>query len=249
MADGIKFSDLPNNASPALGNRLVGLPTGSGSAQLTTLTQVYNVLPVFVASGTGHAKGFVPDPGAVAGTTKFLREDATFQTVVTSAALTVPSILSVTGSPITTSGTFAVTLANQSANQVFAGPVSGAAVTPAFRALVVDDIPGLPTSKITSGTFAKSIISTTGTWPVADIPDLPASKITSGVLVCTGGGVGFFSATPVGQQSTTGTTSGFSAGGGTAARVDSTHTGGLGSTAYTVSDLVLALKRFGLLAS
>lgn len=33
---------------------------------------------LFVASGTGHAAGVVPDPGASAGTTKFLREDATW---------------------------------------------------------------------------------------------------------------------------------------------------------------------------
>lgn len=33
----------------------------------------------FVASGGSHASGLVPDPGAVAGTTKFLREDSTFQ--------------------------------------------------------------------------------------------------------------------------------------------------------------------------
>ncbi len=32
----------------------------------------------FVASGASHAPGRVPDPGAVAGTTKFLREDATW---------------------------------------------------------------------------------------------------------------------------------------------------------------------------
>lgn len=33
----------------------------------------------FGASGTNHAKGLVPDPGATPGTTKFLREDATWQ--------------------------------------------------------------------------------------------------------------------------------------------------------------------------
>lgn len=33
----------------------------------------------FVASGAGHARGAVPDPGASAGTTRFLREDATWQ--------------------------------------------------------------------------------------------------------------------------------------------------------------------------
>jgi len=43
----------------------------SGSA---TVSQ----LPVMVASGGSHAAGIVPDPGATAGTTKFLREDATW---------------------------------------------------------------------------------------------------------------------------------------------------------------------------
>lgn len=33
---------------------------------------------VMTASGTGHVGGFVPDPGATAGATKFLREDATW---------------------------------------------------------------------------------------------------------------------------------------------------------------------------
>lgn len=34
----------------------------------------------FAASGVSHARGTVPDPGAVAGSTKFLREDATWAT-------------------------------------------------------------------------------------------------------------------------------------------------------------------------
>lgn len=38
----------------------------------------YTAPPVFVASGASHAAGAVPDPGATAGTTRFLREDATF---------------------------------------------------------------------------------------------------------------------------------------------------------------------------
>lgn len=39
-------------------------------------------LPVFVASGASHAPGAVPDPGVTAGTTKFLREDGTWQVPV-----------------------------------------------------------------------------------------------------------------------------------------------------------------------
>lgn len=60
---------------------------------------------------------------------------------VTSVAATVPSILSVAGSPITSSGTLALSLATQTANQVFAGPTTGAAATPTFRTLVDADIP------------------------------------------------------------------------------------------------------------
>lgn len=62
---------------------------------------------------------------------------------VTSVALSAPSILSVSGSPITTSGTIALALATQSANTIFAGPTSGGAATPAFRSLVAGDIPQL----------------------------------------------------------------------------------------------------------
>ena len=59
--------------------------------------------------------------------------------------------------------------------------------------------------------------------------------------------IGFHGATPVVQQATTGTTTGFTAGSGTATLSDSTHTGGSGTAAYTVSDIVLALKNLGLL--
>lgn len=72
---------------------------------------------------------------------------------VTSVAMTVPNILTVTGTPITTSGTLVVGLVNQLANKVWAGPVSGAESVPTFRSLVSDDIPNLDTSKITSGTL------------------------------------------------------------------------------------------------
>jgi hypothetical protein len=41
------------------------------------------------ASGTNHSAGLVPDPGATAGTSKFLREDGTWQNPpVTSSDLT-----------------------------------------------------------------------------------------------------------------------------------------------------------------
>jgi hypothetical protein len=68
---------------------------------------------------------------------------------VTSVALTAPNVFTVTGSPITTSGTLALNFVNQFANTIFAGPASGAESVPTFRSLVPDDIPQLDVSKIT----------------------------------------------------------------------------------------------------
>lgn len=67
---------------------------------------------------------------------------------VTSVGMTVPSFLSVTGTPITTFGILALALATQAANQVFAGPTTGSDAAPTFRALVAADIPTLTASKI-----------------------------------------------------------------------------------------------------
>jgi hypothetical protein len=66
---------------------------------------------------------------------------------VTSVALTAPSIFSVSGSPVTTSGTLALTLANQSGFTVFARE-SGTG-TPSFQALLQGHIPNIPISKVT----------------------------------------------------------------------------------------------------
>jgi hypothetical protein len=74
---------------------------------------------------------------------------------VTSVALTAASIFTVSGSPITSSGTLDLELATETANTVFAGPTTGSAATPTFRALVADDIPSLayvPTSRMINTT-------------------------------------------------------------------------------------------------
>lgn len=71
--------------------------------------------------------------------------------------LTVPSIFSLTGSPITSSGTFDIALIAEPANTVFAGPTSGASAVPTFRPLVAADLPAvyLP---ISGGTLTGPLI-------------------------------------------------------------------------------------------
>ena len=70
----------------------------------------------------------------------------------------------VVSSPLTladsgANGSATLGMLSQSANTVFAGPTTGAATTPTFRALVSGDIPSLDTSKITTGTFADGRLS------------------------------------------------------------------------------------------
>jgi|SRR5580692_11498146 hypothetical protein len=85
---------------------------------------------------------------------------------MTSAAMTVPSFLSVAGTPITTSGTFAVSLVNQTANFGFFGPTSGSAAAPTFRAIVNAD---LPTSGVSAGTYNSVTVNAQGVVTAASI--------------------------------------------------------------------------------
>lgn len=62
---------------------------------------------------------------------------------VSSVAITVPADKSVAGSPITTTGTIAITDNTQSANTFKVGPASGAAATPTYRTLVAADLNSL----------------------------------------------------------------------------------------------------------
>ena len=89
---------------------------------------------------------------------------------VTSVALTVPSWLTVSGSPITTSGTLAVTGTSESANLFLASPNgSSGAMTP--RAIVPADLP----------------VATTSALGVVE-PDGTTITISAGVISAVGGG-------------------------------------------------------------
>ncbi|PWU21495.1 MAG: hypothetical protein C5B49_02600, partial [Bdellovibrio sp.] len=89
---------------------------------------------------------------------------------VTDIGFTASSLFSVTGSPITSSGSFNLDLASQAAGKVLASPVGSSGV-PSFRTLDASDVG-------------------TGIFSTALIPNLSASKITSGTLSSAVGGTG-----------------------------------------------------------
>ena len=76
---------------------------------------------------------------------------------VTSVALSLPAQFSVSGSPITSSGTFTVSWASQAGHSFFAGLDGSGSGTPAFRTIAADDVP--PLNQSTSGNAATATAS------------------------------------------------------------------------------------------
>jgi hypothetical protein len=91
---------------------------------------------------------------------------------VTSVGMVVPPEFSVSGSPVTASGTISLAKISQSANQIWAGPPSGAAATPVFRSLVAADLPQ-PT--------IRSVAETSDTIQAADNQNTVYYTASSGV--------------------------------------------------------------------
>lgn len=72
---------------------------------------------------------------------------------VTSVGLSGSAVFSVSGSPVTGSGTIALALATQAANTLLVGPASGGPTAPTFRTLATAD---LPTTAVTAGTYGNA---------------------------------------------------------------------------------------------
>jgi hypothetical protein len=134
---------------------------------------------------------------------------------VTSVGLSAPSIFTVANSPVTGSGTLALSLATQAQGSVFASPASGGPGLPGFRFLQTTDLPQLSTNTLlgraaagfgetqaisttaalltwiqsaTSGNLRTAVTGTTGTGNLvfADNPALTGPTITSSNLNFTG---------------------------------------------------------------
>ena len=138
-----------------------------GSGAFTTLSTTQTISGNKTFSGTvalgGSATATTPSAGddsTKVATTAYVQDEiASFSTgTVTSVGLSLPNIFSVSGSPVTTSGTLTGTLATQTTNKVFAAP-NGSTGTPTFRALVADDLPDLSSVylPISGGTVSSNL--------------------------------------------------------------------------------------------
>lgn len=130
------------------------LAIASGGTGQTTANAALNaILP---AQATHSGKALVTDGTNTAWTA--LGGSGT----VTSVGLTAPAQFSVGSSPVTASGTIALSWANQAINVVLAGPASGGAGAPTFRSLVDADIPTISASKV-SGNISGNAAGLTAT--------------------------------------------------------------------------------------
>lgn len=106
----------------AAGSTVFNLPVGNG-----TINQV------LITDGAGNTSWTTAGAGTVS-----------------SVGLSMPGIFAVSGSPVIGAGTLTATLNTQTANLVWAGPTTGAASAPTFRALVGADLPN-PSSSTLGG--------------------------------------------------------------------------------------------------
>ena len=114
---------------------------------------------------------------------------------VTSVGMTVPSILSLSTPTITSSGTFALTLANQTSRHALLAPNGGG--VPAFRGVESDDLPSLAISKITGlQTALDGKLATNGSaagltsFPTLNQNTTGTAANVTGVVVLANGGTG-----------------------------------------------------------
>jgi hypothetical protein len=107
--------------------------------------------------------------------------------------LAMPSIFTVSGSPVTNTGTLTAVLNTQAANLVFAGPGSGGAVAPTFRSLVGADLPN-PSATTLGGIQSLAAVGSRwiNTISTSGVPSAtqPAFTDISGTALVTQGGTG-----------------------------------------------------------
>lgn len=110
---------------------------------------------------------------------------------VTSVGLSLPADFTISNSPVTTSGTLTAVYAVQVANTVHAGPTTGAAAAPTYRALVGADLPN-PAAATKGGVFslapiASNFLTSIGTNGAVTQAQPAFTDLTGSLTVAQGG--------------------------------------------------------------
>lgn len=140
-------------------NPSTGTLTAKKFSGEVALSDVSGAADLQAIEALGNTIGFLKKTGAntwTIDTTGYTTNTGTVTSVQVQASNPLQSSTS-TASSTTLSTT--ISFKNQDANLVLAGPATGSAAAPTFRALVAADIPNLSASKITSGTFANDRIA------------------------------------------------------------------------------------------
>jgi endoglucanase len=187
-------SNSPITASGTLAGVWTTTPTGTGAVvRATSPTLVTPNIGAATASSltdTGAAAtsgsyclqigttGAISNTGAACGT-------GSGTGTVTSVGMSVPSIFSVTPSTITSTGTFSISLASETANYAFLAP-DGAAGTPTFRAITSNDIatalassPAIGSSTPAAGTFTTLSANTSVYSPIGNLTTVNSTTVNS----------------------------------------------------------------------
>jgi hypothetical protein len=151
---GISVSNASGNVTIS-NNGLLAATAGSGISVSTTAgnATITNAGVLSLTAGTGIAL------------TNSTGNITVSNTGVTSVGLSMPGIFAVANSPVTTTGTLTVSLADQAPNTFLAGPVSGSNAAPGFRALDFADFDALVWTLQGNNVATGAYIGTTNSEP------------------------------------------------------------------------------------
>jgi hypothetical protein len=192
---GVPMISQGSSANPTFGTAAIA---GGGTGQ-TTASAAFNALSPLTTEGDlnyyhsiSNARLGIGSNGQCLtsnGTDPLWGSCSTGTGTVTSVGLSMPSVFSVSGSPVTGSGTLTATLATQNAHLIMAGPTSGGPAAPTFRVLAGADLPaptasslgGVESLSCTTGQFLNQI--STGGVPACATPSGSSSGLGNGSTV------------------------------------------------------------------